>query len=107
MYDLDQFSEEPVEFTVEHQSRTLKFHAKAASLDEFLANAKKSAKSTDTRENMRRTLQELLLDEDAKPVTKDWIEKLFEKPNLVPLGIKINAALNSALGLDEIAAKKA
>ena len=107
MHDLNQFSEEPVEFSVEHQGKSLTFYAKAASLDDFLANAKKNANSTDTRANMRRTLQELLLDNEQKPVTKEWVDKLFGKPNLVPLGIKINAALNSALGLDEIAAKKA
>jgi hypothetical protein len=107
MYDLDQFSEEPVDFTVEHQGKTLTFYAKAASLDEFLTNAKHNARSTDTKANMRRTLQELLLDDEQKPVTKEWVDKLFGKPNLVPLGIKINAALNSALGLDEIAGKKA
>lgn len=107
MIDLDQFSEDPIEFSVEHQGKTLTFFAKAASLDEFLANAKKTANSSDTKANMRRSIQELLLDDQQQPVTKEWVDKLFSKPNLVPLGIKINAALNTSLGLDEIAGKKA
>jgi hypothetical protein len=55
---------------------------------------------------MKRTFVKLLLDEDQKPVTAEWVDKLLSKKNLVPLALKINAALNTALGLDELAAKK-
>ena len=104
MYDLDQFSEEPIEFKVEFQGKELTHFVKAVALDEFFAGMRKG--SNDPQANMRRTFQQLLLDEEQNPVPKDWIEKLLSKPNLIPLGIKINAAINQALGLDEIAAKK-
>lgn len=104
MYDLDQFSEEPIEFNVEHQGKTLTFFAKAASLEEFLGGMKKN--SSDPKANMKRTIQELVLDEQRHPLTREWVDKLFSKPNLIPLGIKINAAINTALGLDDLAAKK-
>ena len=104
MYDLDQFSEEPIEFTVEFQGRTLTHFVKPIAMDEFMASIKKG--STDNTAIMRRTFAQLLLDEKRDPVSKEWIDKLLTKPNLIPLGIKINAALNAALGLDELAAKK-
>jgi hypothetical protein len=104
MYDLEQFSEEPIEFNVEFQGQTLTHYVKPTPLQEFFAGLRKG--SSDPQANMRRTFQQLLLDEDQKPVSKEWIDKLLTKPNLIPLGIKINAAINSALGLDEIAAKK-
>lgn len=103
MYDLDKFSEEPIDFTVEFQAQTLQFYLKPTALSEFFATIKKSG---DAQAGMRRTFLTMLLDEDQNPVTKDWVEKLLTKPNLIPLGIKINAAINTALGLDELAAKK-
>ena len=105
MYDLEQFSEAPIPFSVEFQGQSLDFYVKPTSMEEFFAGLKKGA--ADGRANMRRTFLQLLLDEDEKPVTKEWVDKLLTKPNLIPLGIKINAALNSALGLDDLTAKKA
>lgn len=102
-YDLEAFSDEPIKFDVEFQGKTLTHHVKAVSLDDFFASMKGSTNPT---ANMRRTFRELLLDEDQQPLSKDWIEKLLTRPALIPLGLKINAAINSALGLDELAAKK-
>jgi hypothetical protein len=104
MHDLDQFSEEPIDFTVEFQGKTLQFYLKPTTLAEFFESAKKGG--SDPQAGMRRTFQKLLLDEDHEPVSKDWIDKLLSKPNLIPLGLKINAGINTALGLDELTAKK-
>jgi hypothetical protein len=103
-HDLDGFSEEPIEFSVEHQGRTMQFFVEPTSIKEFSGAFRRSSQDMDA--NMKRTFVKLLLDEDQKPVTAEWVDKLLSKKNLVPLALKINAALNSALGLDDLAAKK-
>lgn len=103
-HDLEQFSEEALPFTVEFQGKELDFFCKPVSIEEFFSKLRSTNNAT---ANMRTTFRSLLLDENQVPVSKDWIEKLISKPALIPLGIKINAAINTALGLDEIAAKKA
>lgn len=106
MYDLDQFSEAPIDFAVDFQGKTLQFFLKPTGLSDFFESVKQAKSSSDPKEGMRRTFRQLLLDENQEPVSKEWIEKLLTKPNLIPLGLKINAGINSALGLDELTAKK-
>lgn len=104
MIDLEQFSEDPIGFTVEHQGQTLQFYVEPTSMKEF-ANAFKRT-SQDMDANMKRTFKKLLLDDQQQPVSDEWVDKLLSKKNLVPLALKINAALNSALGLDDLTGKK-
>lgn len=102
MQDLDKYSEQAIEFKVEFQGDELTFYCKPVSIEQFFDSLKGSKNPT---ANMRRTFSQLLLDEDEEAVSKEWIEKLLKKPALIPLGLKINAGINSALGLDDLAAK--
>lgn len=105
MYDLNKFSESPTEFFVEHEGQTLQFFVAPTSVKDFAAQFKNSSKEMDA--NMKRTFLKLLLDEDQQPVTKEWVDTLLTRTNLIPLALKINDGLNSALGLNDLAAKKA
>lgn len=103
-YDLKQFSSEPIRIAVEHQGKELVHFVRQVSPEDFFDKLKGSNNPT---ANMRRTFRELLLDEDQVPLPKEWIEELITTEGALPLAIKINAAINSALGLDDLAAKKA
>jgi hypothetical protein len=103
MYDLKQFSAEPVEIHIEHQGKDLMFYVKQVSVQNFFDQLKGSNNPT---ANMRKTFRTLLLDEEQEAVPKEWIEELVTNDAVLPLALKINAAINTALGLDELAAKK-
>lgn len=103
MHDLSQFVEEPIEFAVEFQGKTLVFYVKPVTLEAFFGALKGVPSGAPA---MRKTFREFLLDDEQVPVTKEWVDDLLKKPALVPLGLKISDGINAALGINELAGKK-